>query len=54
MTAKKRGEQDEHGHRPCQNCHGHGTVTVIDKKGNPQTVTCPACRGNKTVNPRLV
>lgn len=51
---KKRGEQDENGHRPCQHCHGNGTVTVFDKKGNPKVETCPACRGNRTVNPRLV
>jgi DnaJ-class molecular chaperone len=50
----QRGKQDEHGHRKCQNCHGHGTVTVINKKGRPEPQTCYACGGAGTVNPRLV
>lgn len=51
---KRRGEQDEHGHRPCQNCHGNGTIPRQKKNGDWETVTCPACNGNRTVNPRLI
>jgi DnaJ-class molecular chaperone len=47
-------KQDKHGHRVCQNCHGNGTITVINKKGHPETKTCFACNGQGTVNPRLI
>lgn len=31
--------------RPCQNCHGNGTIQKEVKPGKWETVTCPACNG---------
>lgn len=37
--------------RPCQNCHGNGTVTVWNpKKKTYEQQTCPACGGSGKVN----
>lgn len=32
--------------RPCQNCHGQGTITVEVKPGKWKTQTCPGCNGS--------
>jgi DnaJ-class molecular chaperone len=37
--------------RPCQHCHGNGTVTQWNpKKKTYETVRCPACGGSGKVN----
>ncbi len=36
--------------RPCQHCHGNGTVQQEVKPGVWKRVTCPACGGSGKVN----
>ena len=40
--------------RPCQNCHGSGTVLQEIKPGVWRRVTCPACGGSgKVILPNI-
>ncbi len=42
------------GWKVCQNCHGNGTIVVINKKGLPEEKKCPARCINGKVNTGLI